>query len=173
MKIKINTGFYFSLGMMLLLTASCRMNYSFTGASIAPGVQTIQIDNFPNNALLIHPTLSQDLTDALRNRFQTQTSLTIVNQGGDLVITGEITDFNTRPTAIQADDIAALNRLTITLKVSFVNNIDKTQSFQNQTFSRYEEYPSTQDLFTVQDELVKLINEYLVDDIFNKTVVNW
>lgn len=173
MKIKINTGFYYLLGMMLLLTSSCRMNYSFTGASIAPGVQTIQIDNFPNNAPLINPMLSQELTDALRNRFLTQTNLTLVNQGGDLVITGEITDFNTRPTAIQADDIAALNRLTITLKVSFVNNIDKTQSFQNQTFSRYEEYPSTQDLFTVQDELVKLINEYLVDDIFNKTVVNW
>lgn len=157
----------------LLTLSSCRMNYSFTGASIPAGVKTIQIDNFPNNALLINPTLSQDLTDALRNKFQTQTSLILVNEGGDLVISGEITDFNTRPTAIQADDIAAYNRLTITIKVNFVNNFDKTQSFQNQTFSRFEEYPSTQDLFSVQDVLVKLINEYLVEDVFNKTVVNW
>ncbi|MBE0637115.1 MAG: LptE family protein [Bacteroidales bacterium] len=166
-------GFYFTLVFILLSAPACKMNYSFTGASIPPGVKTIQIENFPNNALLINPTLSQDLTDALRNKFLSQTNLSLVNQGGDLVITGEITDFNTRPTAIQANDIAALNRLTITIKVSFVNNIDKTQSFQNQSFSRFEEYPSTQDLLTVQDVLVKQINEQLVEDIFNKTVVNW
>lgn len=169
----IKTGFYIALALITLFASACRMNYSFTGASIPPGVKTIRIENFPNNALLINPTLSQELTDALRNKFQSQTSLILVNEGGDLVITGEISDFNTRPTAIQADDVAALNRLTITIKVSFINNVDKSQSFQNQTFSRFDEYPSTQDLLSVQDVLVKLIIEQLVEDVFNKTVVNW
>ncbi|HPA12654.1 MAG TPA: LptE family protein [Bacteroidales bacterium] len=173
MVIKYKIFFWAFLFLFPLINTSCRVNYSFTGASIPPGIKSIQIDNFPNNALLVNPTLSQELTDALRNKFQSQTSLVLVNQGGDLVITGEITDYNTKPTAIQSTDIAALNRLTITVKVSFVNNFDKNQSFQNQIFSRYLDYPSTQDLVSVQDILVKEINNYLIEDIFNKTVVNW
>jgi len=97
----------------------------------------------------------------------------IVNQGGDLVIEGVIVDYNTRPTAIQSDDIAALNRLTITVKVTFINKIDETQSFIDQTFTRYDDYPSSTDLNTAQETLVKTINEYLIEDIFNKAVVNW
>lgn len=173
MKRKLKHTFLLLVSAVMLIWTGCSVNYSFTGASIPPGARTIQIDNFPNNASLVNPILSQELTDALRNKFQSQTNLTVVNNGGDLVITGEISDYNTRPTAIQSDDIAALNRLTITLRVSFTNHVDETQSFQNQTFSRYDEYPSTQDLMSVQDDLVKRINEYLVEDIFNKAVVNW
>jgi hypothetical protein len=167
-----NTGLLL-ISFLMLLYAGCSVNYSFTGASIPPGARTIQINNFPNNASLVNPALSQELTDALRKKFQSQTSLVIVNEGGDLIISGEITDYNTRPTAIQSDDIAALNRLSISIKVSFVNTIDDTQSFQNQTFTRYEDYPSTQDLMSVQETLVQQINEYLVEDVFNKAVVNW
>lgn len=152
---------------------SCKINYSFTGASIAPEVKSIRITNFPNNAPLVHPTLAQDFTDALRNKFQSQTSLNIVTKGGDLVIEGEITDYNTRPTAIQADDIAAQNRLTVTVKVTFTNNNDDSQSFTNQSFSRYQDYPSNLDFNSVQDSYLPQIIDYLVEDIFNKAVVNW
>ncbi|MDY0336196.1 MAG: hypothetical protein RBR47_14675, partial [Bacteroidales bacterium] len=79
----------------------------------------------------------------------------------------------TSPTAIQSDDRAAFNRLTIALKVTFENKYDKAQSFDNQTFSRYEDYPSTLPLTEVSDSYVPLIVETLVEDIFNKTVVNW
>lgn len=161
------------LGMSLMLLTACSAGYSFTGASIPPEVKTIRIANFPNNAPLINPTLSQEFTDALRDKFQTQTSLIVVNEGGDLEIEGEIVDYRTQPTAIQADDVAALNRLTITVKVTFINHYDESQSFENLTFSRYEDYPSSQDLASVQETLVGQINEYLVEDIFNKTVVNW
>ncbi len=168
----------FKIGMMILPgifvlgVISCSMKYSFTGASIPPEVKTIQIGNFPNNAPLVNPTLSQEFTDALRDKFQSQTSLIIVNSGGDMVIEGEITDYNTRPTAIQGDDVAALNRLTISVKVKFSNVYDESQNFE-QTFSSYEEYPSSASLTTVADGLVPIISGYLVEDIFNKAVVNW
>ena len=158
---------------VVLLMSSCSVNYSFTGASISPLVKSIQIDYFQNNAALVYPPLSQQFTDGLRDKFQSQTNLMIVNQGGDLVIEGQITDYNTRPTAIQSDDVAALNRLSITVKVTFINKIDETQSFIDQTFTRYEDYPSTSDLTSVQETLVQTINEYLIEDIFNKAVVNW
>jgi len=169
---RLKHGLLFLAGVFILFAVSCKMNYSFTGASIPPEVKTIRIDNFPNNALLVNPTLSQEFTDALRNKFQAQTSLILVNNGGDMIIEGEITDYQTRPTAIQSDDVAALNRLTISIKVKFTNTFDDSQSF-NQTFTRYEDYPSTEDLTSVADNLVQQINEYLVEDVFNKAVVNW
>lgn len=168
--LKVSSVLTFSV---VLLLSSCKVNYSFTGASISPLAKSIQIDYFQNNAALVYPPLSQEFTDALRDKFQSQTNLMIVNQGGDLVIEGMITDYNTRPTAIQSDDVAALNRLTITVKVTFINKIDETQSFIDQTFTRYEDYSSSTDLNTIQESLVKTINEYLIEDIFNKAVVNW
>jgi len=169
----IKTGFYIIAGFIILAGVSCSMNYSFTGASIPPEVKTIQITQFPNNALLVNPTLSQVFTDALRNKFQSQTSLVIVSQGGDLVIEGEIFDYNTRPAAIQSDDRAALNRLTIGVRVNFTNTHDDTQSFSNQSFTRYEEYDSDEELTAISETLIPVVVDYLVEDIFNKTVVNW
>lgn len=153
--------------------AACTMSYSFTGASIPPEVKTIQINQFPNNAPLVNPTLSQVFTDALRNKYQSQTSLIIVANDGDLLVEGEITDYNTRPAAIQSDDIAALNRLTVSVKVTFTNKFDDSQSFTSKTFSRYEDYDSATDLTAVADQLVPVIVEAIVEDIFNQTVVNW
>jgi hypothetical protein len=165
--------FSITLGAVILLVNACSMSYSFTGASIPPQVQTIRIEQFPNNSLLVNPTLTVEFTDQLRSKFQSQTNLNIVTQGGDLVIEGEISDYGTSPAAIQGDDRAALNRLTITVKVTFVNTFDETQSFNNQTFSRYVDYPSDVDLNAISDEYVLEVIEILVDDIFNKTVVNW
>lgn len=146
--------------------------YSFTGASIPPEAKSISIEYFVNNATLVEPTLSQMITDGLRDRFLSQTSLSLVNESGDLQITGIITDYSTRPTAIQGNETAALNRLSISVKVTFINTIDPTKDFES-SFTRFEEYPSSQDINAVKDQLIPSINEALIDDIFNKSVVNW
>jgi hypothetical protein len=153
------------------LLAGCGV-YSFTGASIPPEAKTISIGYFVNNAQFVEPSLSQSLTDAVRDRFLSQTSLDFVNEGGDLQIEGAITDYTTRPMAIQGDETAALNRLTVQVKVTFINTLDPTKDYES-SFTRFAEYPSTQDLNTVKDQLIAEINEALVDDIFNKAVVNW
>lgn len=88
-------GLFYALCTVALLMTSCTMKYSFTGASIPPEVKTISIHYLKNTALLVKPTLSQQLTDELRNRFSTQTSLTPVNQNGDFDISGEITNYAT------------------------------------------------------------------------------
>lgn len=146
--------------------------YSFTGASIPPGANTVSITYFTNNAPLVEPTLSQSLTDALRDRFAQQTSLSLVTENGDLQLEGIITDYSTRPVAIQGDETAALNRLTIQVKVRYTNTIEPDKDFET-TFTRYEDYPSNQDINQVKDGLIPTINDALVDDIFNKAVVNW
>ena len=146
--------------------------YSFTGASIPPAAKTISIQYFPNNADYVEPLLSQSLTNALRDRFTSQTSLDLTTESGDLQIEGTITEYSTRPIAIQGNETAALNRLTISVKVKFINLIDPSKDFEG-SFSRFEDYQSTQDLAQVKDILVPLIEEALVDDIFNRAVVNW
>jgi hypothetical protein len=162
------------LALLLVMTNSCGI-YSFTGASISPAVKTISISYFPNNAQYVQPTLSQKFTDALRDKFASQTNLTLVNSGGDLVIDGAITAYNpTEPSAIQggADQTAALYRLTVTVNVRFVNKKDEKQNFES-TFSRYEDYDRSQRLADVEEQLLDQINAALVQDIFNKAVVNW
>jgi hypothetical protein len=161
------------LFMAVLLSAAggCGV-YSFTGASIAPEVQSISIDRFPNNAMTVEPTLSQKFTDALRDKFSRETNLVLLSNNGDLRLSGAITGYRTSPVAIQANEVAAQNRLTVTVEVTFVNTVDDSQSFKS-SFSRFEDYPSTQNLNEVQEQLIDMINEMLVQDIFDKAVVNW
>lgn len=146
--------------------------YSFTGASVPPEAKTVSVQYFPNNANLVYPMLSSMLTNTLRDYFMNQTTLSEIANNGDLAIEGEIVGYETAPTAITGDQTAALNRLTITVNVRFFNRFDETKNFE-QKFSQYEDYPSSQDLNSVQETLSNTIVEKLCEDIFNKAVVNW
>jgi ABC-type uncharacterized transport system auxiliary subunit len=146
--------------------------YSFTGASIDADVKTIVIKYFPNNASLVNPSLSRMITDALRDKFQQQTTLKSVSSGGDLVLEGEITDYRSDPVAIQSDQKAGLQRLTVTINVRFTNNKHDKKNYE-QSFSRYQDYDGKLRLSEVEDNLVTKITEEIVQDIFNKSVVDW
>ena len=154
-----------------LVLTSCGI-YSFTGASIPAEAKTVSVQHFPNNANLVNPMLSDIITNNLRDRFMNQTSLDEVPDNGDLAIEGEIVDYKTSPTAITGDQVAALNRLTITVNVRFYNRYDESKNFE-QKFTQYDDYPSNEDLNVVQEALVTTICDKLCEDIFNKAVVNW
>jgi len=155
-----------------LLSAGCSVHYSFTGASIDPKLKTISVQYFPNRASIVVPTLSQQFTDALKDKFRSQTKLKLVNGIGDVDFSGEISKFDTRATAIQGNDKAAQNRLTIEVKVRYTNALNPKENFET-SFSRYKDYASTQNLASVEDELIKDIIDLLTEDIFNKAFVNW
>lgn len=146
--------------------------YSFTGASIPPEAKTISIANFPNKAELVQPALSQTFTEKLRDRFSSQTNLNLVQRNGDLHLEGEITGYATEPVAISGNQTAQMIRLKITVNVRYINKFDEKASFES-SFTRYEDYQSTQDLRQVEENLIDLITNTLVEDIFNKSVVNW
>ena len=146
--------------------------YSFTGASIPPQATTFSVDYFPNNAPLVQPTLSQVFTDALKDKFSRQTNLKLTNGVGDLHFEGSITGYNVQPQAIGADDRAAQNRLTITIRVTFVNEYQPENDFE-QNFSRFYDYDSQQSLAAIEPTAIDVIVEALVEDIFNRAVVNW
>ncbi|MBO7495808.1 MAG: LptE family protein [Salinivirgaceae bacterium] len=157
---------------IVFLAAGCTISYSFTGASIPPDAKTVYVADFRNMAPLVNPSLANELTEALKDKFVGQTSLKLGDENSDLYFEGTITSYGTQPVAIKSGDVASQNRLTINVKVKFVNNKDKTANFDT-SFSRYEDYDSQNSLTDVEDELVKAIVESLVDDIFTKAVVNW
>ncbi|MFH0999843.1 MAG: LptE family protein [Bacteroidota bacterium] len=165
---------HFNILLLFLSTIplnSC-ITYSFTGASIPVSAKTISIAYIENNADFVNPTLSETLTTALRNRFTAQTSLTLIPSGGDLQFEGEITNYSTSPQAIQGDDYAALTRLTVSVRIKFINLVEPDKNYET-TFSAYEDFNSDLNLTSVQDGLIEVIKVILIDDIFNKAVVNW
>ena len=161
---------------LVVLLSCCLLNscgiYSFSGASIPVEAKTVSVQYFPNNAQLVNPLLSTTLTNGLNDIFVNQTTLQSVAQNGDLALEGEITGYATLPIAITGNQTAAMNRLTVTVNVRFTNKYDESKNFE-QKFSQYQDYPSGQDLSSVQDVLVETIVEDLCQDIFNKAVVNW
>ncbi len=154
------------------LAVGCTVKYSFSGASIPIEAKTVSIPYFPNNAPMVAPTLSSTLTDALQDKFARQTKLQLVPTGGDLAFEGEITNYTSTPAAITANETAAMNRLTITVKVKFTN-IYEPQFNYNKSFSSFVEYDANQLLQDVQDSLITDIVDLLVQDIFNAAVANW
>ncbi len=167
-----NTVFFHCLLMACMAgVAGCHV-YSFTGASISPDVKTVSVQYFQNRAPLVQPSLSQQFGERLKAKFLSQTSLTLVNSTGDLDFSGYIVDYNTQPIAIQSSQTAAQNRLTITVNVKFTNSKDPKQDFES-SFSQFADYDSQKSLVSVENELIQVINDKLVDDIFNRAVVNW
>ena len=146
--------------------------YSFTGASISADIETVSVGYFQNNASMVQPSLSNIMTESLKDKFISQTNLSLTDAIGDLQFEGEITGYKVTPIAIQANETAAQNRLTISVKVAFTNNLDENQNY-SQSFSHYADFDSSQDLSIIEIELIDQIVEVLSENIFNKAVANW
>ncbi len=167
----LNFKWHLLMVSVVLVFSGCGI-YSLTGASVPPQAKTISIQYFPNKAALVEPTLSPVFTNILRDKFTTQLNLNMVDRNGDLAFEGEITDYKTIPVAIQSDQTAAMNRLTITVNVRFVNKFEPDNDFE-QKFTEFAEYSSDQDFNSVKATLIEQISDALADDIFNKAVINW
>jgi hypothetical protein len=166
---KIGVLFLF---LLISTTQSCGI-YSFTGTNINPDVKSVQIDYFPNEAILVEPSLSQTFTQQLRDLFDTQTNLTSVSSGGDLQFEGEITGYKINPMTATAQQTAAQNRLTITVNVRFFNNKFEDDNFEK-SFSHYYDFDANSQLVGgILDDAFDEIIERIAQDIFNASVAKW
>lgn len=159
------------LAAVALLVHSCGI-YSFSGTSIQPDVKTVTINLFEYKALRVNPSLSNDMTEGLRDKFRKMTRLAQVDYDGDLEITGEITGYDVRSQAVTAQEIAAQNRLTVSVKIAYMNRLYPEEDFEK-SFSAYADYDSNQSLDAVESTLCEEIIEKLCEDILNATVANW
>lgn len=151
---------------------SCSVSYSFQGGKISPDIKTIKIVDFVNQATLVYPPLTQVFNQELRSRMIEQTSLKETKGNADLEFEGEITGYDVMGTAVKEDAFASRTKLTITIKVRYINNVKPEDSLE-QTFSAYQEFDAGKSLDEVQDQLIRVISKELVDMIFNATVGSW
>ncbi|MCX6188904.1 MAG: LptE family protein [Bacteroidetes bacterium] len=161
--------------LILLLNAlgGCKyIHYSFKEGSTAAEVKSISIAYIQNNASVIVPQLSQQLTDKLRQKFLSETRLDMVNSGGDFDIKGTITSYIVEPVSLQAGQKASQNQLKISVQIQFVNKQNPKSDF-NETFTQYAEFGSDKSLTSVELGLISLITEKLTQAIFNKTLSDW
>ncbi|HEX9979760.1 MAG TPA: LptE family protein [Flavobacterium sp.] len=146
--------------------------YNFTGTGKIDA-ETFQVNYFQNNAELIEPGIERTFTQRLQNLIQNQTNLNLVNNGGDLLYEGEITDFRISPMTATADQRAAQNRLTIAVNVRFVNKRKEDDNFEKR-FSFYFDYPGTDQLVGARlTEALDIIFERITQDIFNESLAKW
>jgi hypothetical protein len=171
-KIKIIFGF-----IILSLFHQC---YSFTGSSLTDE-KTVQINEFPNNAALVNPTLSQQFSTDIQNRFVQRTTLKGTKENPDILIEGEITDYSITPTTISSNTQTTTtggviqesqNKLTITVKVHYENKIHPDSSF-DRTYSDEAVFNSNLSQSDIEASQVKIVTERIINKIFNDIVANW
>ena len=159
----------------ILLLEGC---YSFTGA--ATTAKTISVDLFFNNSDLAPANLGATFTNKLKDYYQQNSSLKVVQDNGELAIEGVLTDYRINPIAptVNPDpnsriNAAALTRLTIAVKVNYVDSVEPKNSFKDKSFSFYQDFDNNLNFQTISEDLEKKIFEQIMLDIFNATVANW
>jgi hypothetical protein len=156
---------------LILIHVGCGF-YSHTGASVPPDAKTFSVQYFPNFSPIVAPTLSQILSEKLKQKFINETQLKLSEIDGDLQFSGKITDYRTAPVGVQGDQTNTVNRLTITAEIVFENLKDPKKNFTH-TFSNFVDFPASQNFATVENDLINQVTEMMVTDIFNKAVINW
>lgn len=157
-----------------LLTVSCGI-YSFTGGSIPKDMKTYSVLYFENLAPMVYTTLSQNLTEGLKERIRTQSTLSQVNADGDAIFEGTITGYTITPASVGAgnNDRAQNSRLTITIKVKYTNKLDQTgESDFEESFSQFKEFPGS-DVTAYEARLNEEIIKMLTEDVYNRAFANW
>lgn len=163
----------FGLICTTVLLSACSVSYKFNGASIDyTKTKTIQIKDFPIRSAYVWGPMASIFNNELRDIFGKQTKLIQVKRNGDLQIEGEITQYQQRNKSVSADGYSAQTELSMTVNVRFTNTKKHDEDFER-TFTATQSYESTQNLNSVQEELVTQMTQDICDQIFNATVANW
>lgn len=169
-KLKITLGLF----AIALLLQSCAVTYGFKSGSIDyTKTKSISITDFPNNADLVNPTLSQTFIEALKDKYTRSTRLQLLPRGGDMHLEGEIVGYQLSSMAISADSYASQTKLTLTINVRFTNNKKPEDDITDVKYSAFQMFNSDRMLNDVEPELVKTMVDEIVDKIFNDSVAKW
>lgn len=164
----------FAIISLIIVFQACTISYKFNGAALNYDIyKTISISQFPIRAALVYPPLQQTFENQLTDMITRQTRLQVIDSNNtDLRLEGEITGYNLSPQAVNEDAYASQTRLTITVRVKYIDNKQESNDV-DQSFSAYRDFSSDQLLSDVQDELCIEICKELSDLIFNATLGNW
>tara|TARA_B100000614_G_C14321505_1_gene400651 strand:+ start:47 stop:550 length:504 start_codon:yes stop_codon:yes gene_type:complete len=158
--------------LVYIVLVSCNI-YSFSGASISNDVKSFSVDYIKSQTTNSPSSLNQSITDNLQTLILNQTNLSLQEKSiADLNFKGTIIKYEIKPIAITSNETTAKNRLTIKLKLEYVNNKNKDLNYTT-TFNRYRDFDSSINFSDVELVLIEEITKELAEDIFNKAFVNW
>ena len=154
-----------------LLATGCGI-YSFTGASIPEHVRTVAIPLAEDRSLGGVPNLDQVLTDLLVERFVRQTRLALEpdENAADALLTATIERYQNEPTAVTGDEVAALNRVTISVRVVYFDQVEDDERLAR-SFSANENYDATD--IGLEEATAARVLERIADDIFTAATSDW
>ena len=154
-------------------TVACKVSITMNGSVLDYNIyKTIRVSDFPIRTALVYPPLQQTFENTLLDYIAKNTRLQTTEGASDLELEGEITGYNLTPQAVTEDAYASMTRLTITVRVKYIDNRQENKDI-DQSFSAYRDFPATEMLTDVQDQLCEEITKELVDLIFNATLGNW
>lgn len=153
------------------LLASCKGGYSFTGGNVGDA-KTINVGFFDNNAQIVNPEMSQIVTEAIKDIFVQQTSLSLVSGPADMLVNGNIVEYSLKPQAARGPSEVAQMRFTISVQVQFENVLEPKNNF-DQRFNRYRDYDADLNFSDIEGELAQEIIKELREDILNRAIANW
>ncbi|MBI1306227.1 MAG: hypothetical protein GC181_06395 [Bacteroidetes bacterium] len=157
--------------LLIFVPASCGI-YSFSGVSYSENIKTVSIAYIDNNSALVAPELSPTLTNKLRNKFISQTNLRMTEEGGDIAFTGEVVEYNVVPVGGGDNNTTSLNRLQIVVHIKCECEKDKKYAF-DERFTQFSDFDASKSLADVESDLIGTMTDNLVQDIFNKSALNW
>ena len=156
----------------LSVLSACKVKYSFSGADVDPNIKTASISYIDNNSGNGPANMGDLITDALREKILRETNLNLVNGKADIEFKGVISQYYYTVQAPTGNETSDLRRITMIINVDYKNNITETDSWNNK-FQNFAEHSVNIDLTSIEEESITIINELLVDQIFNKAFVKW
>ncbi len=156
----------------LFFLSNCGFYKLNPAGDIDPEIKSVSVAYFENTAPLVAPQLSPTLSEKLRDKFISQTNLDLVESNGDMQLSGEIIGYSVAPVSSQDNSTATQNRLTITVKAKLYSEKVKKHNFE-QTFTQFQDFDAAQNLSSVEAALIDEMTDRLVQEIFNKSTLDW
>jgi len=134
---------------------------------------SIKIDLIENPKNLISSELNYKLAEKLKDKMRNQEDFYLVeDKEADFIITGKITDYQTKPFAIDANEIVRINRASLSINISLQSNIDGVK-ITNKNCKMYVDFGASQNYFAIQDSLNQVLSTKMVDEIYYQLFMEW
>ena len=157
-------------------------SYSFTGSSLHKDIKTIQINEFVDNSALKNPMLAQQFSTDVQNRFLQRTTLKGTKESPDILVEGEIVDYNpSSPATVSSNTMTTAsggliqtsqNKMTISVKVHYENKYEPQKNF-DRTYTDEAVFSSDLDINAIESSQIKIVTERIINKIFNDIIADW
>lgn len=159
----------------VLLTACWPTSISFRDGSVPPEWKRFVVNTLENKAPNAPISYSSELTELVKDAIQNRIGLTLVSDESDdpqIVVMGAVDGYSITPLSLQDNTAEVKNRLTIRASFEIYISSPKEEVMELNS-SRFADFDASQDVGSIQTQLLEEINDQIVQDVLNKLLSNW